>query len=275
MPVALKLSLPPFMFSTIFSFVPRSSANGAGSRRSKRTRVPLAVTVKTSAPLPPLTWAVSMPAPPSNRSKVGAVARVPDEEVVAGFAEYLVVAAAARQRVVVRAAEQEVGSALAVEDVVADWPNSMSLPDPPVSVSLPAPPNSSAAGRAPFDSSRKMLSLPPWPKILIFLVLATVAVPPVMATAPSLTRLAGGVAADLDGVELGVAEHRQEAGAQEEGGDDSHCWSFRFAAAPILRRLWAGLVKCGSARGTLSSPRAAGGLRTLPSAPAEIPWKIL
>ena len=45
-----------------------SMANGAGVRRSKRTRVPLAVAVNCSAPLPPLTSAVSVPAPPSFRS---------------------------------------------------------------------------------------------------------------------------------------------------------------------------------------------------------------
>jgi hypothetical protein len=64
LPVAEKLSLPPFMLTTRFSLVPMSSANGAGSRRSKRTRVPLAVVVKTSAPLPPLTSTVSMPRRP-------------------------------------------------------------------------------------------------------------------------------------------------------------------------------------------------------------------
>ena len=68
LPVAEKLSSPPFMLTTRFSVVPMSIANGAGSSRSKRTRVPLAVTVKTSAPSPPLTSAVSVPAPPSIRS---------------------------------------------------------------------------------------------------------------------------------------------------------------------------------------------------------------
>ena len=45
-----------------------SIANGAGVTRSKRTRVPLAVAVNCSAPLPPLTSTVSVPAPPSLRS---------------------------------------------------------------------------------------------------------------------------------------------------------------------------------------------------------------
>ena len=45
-----------------------SIENGAGLRRSNRTRVPLAVVVNCSAPPPPLTSTVSVPAPPSLRS---------------------------------------------------------------------------------------------------------------------------------------------------------------------------------------------------------------
>ena len=45
-----------------------STANGAGSRRSKRTRVPFGATVNCSVPPPPLTIVVSMPSPPSLRS---------------------------------------------------------------------------------------------------------------------------------------------------------------------------------------------------------------
>ena len=42
--------------------------NGAGSIRSKRTRVPLAVVVNFSAPPPPLTSTVSTSVPPSFKS---------------------------------------------------------------------------------------------------------------------------------------------------------------------------------------------------------------
>ena len=45
LPVAVKVSLPPFMLTTRFSVVPMSRPKGAGSTRSKRTRVPLAVAV--------------------------------------------------------------------------------------------------------------------------------------------------------------------------------------------------------------------------------------
>ena len=55
LPVAEKVSLPPLALSTRFSELPMSMANGAGSRRSNRTRVPFAVVVNTSAPFPPLT----------------------------------------------------------------------------------------------------------------------------------------------------------------------------------------------------------------------------
>jgi hypothetical protein len=69
------------------------------------------------------------------------------------------------------------------------WPNSMSPPEPPVMVSLPAPPNRLAAGSAPLLSLSVMMSSPPWPNAWISLVLATVAVPPLTATAPPFTRI--------------------------------------------------------------------------------------
>ena len=117
-----------------------SIANGAGLRRSKRTRVPLAVVVNCSAPPPPLTSTVSVAAPPSLRSvsspgfqiirslplcpKTWSSASPPvsvsfsvppnrkskpplaEQRVVAGLAEQLVAAGAAGERVVAGAAEQ-------------------------------------------------------------------------------------------------------------------------------------------------------------------------
>ena len=116
-PVAEKRSSPPLALSTSFSDVPMSIANGAGSRRSKRTRVPLAVVVNCSVPLPPLTSTVSSPR--GAFVEVGVVAGVPDHAVVAALAEDLVVGVAAGQRVVLGAAEQEVEAALAEQRVVA------------------------------------------------------------------------------------------------------------------------------------------------------------
>ena len=117
-----------------------SIENGAGLMRSKRTRVPLAVVVNDSAPLPPLTSTVSVPSPPSLRSvsspgfqimrslpaspkawssasppvsvslssppKRRSNAALAEQRVVAGLAEELVVAGAAGEDVVAGAAEQ-------------------------------------------------------------------------------------------------------------------------------------------------------------------------
>ena len=94
-----------------------SIANGAGVTRSKRTRVPLAVVVNCSAPLPPFTSTVSVPTPPSFRSVSS-----PGFQIIRSspdLAEGLVVGVASGDRVVVGAAEQQVGAAAAEERVVA------------------------------------------------------------------------------------------------------------------------------------------------------------
>jgi hypothetical protein len=64
----------------------------------------------------------------------------------------------------------------------------MSAPEPPVRTSFPVPPKMLAAGSAPLASFSVMTSLPPWPNSCIRAVLATVAVPPKIVTAPPLTR---------------------------------------------------------------------------------------
>src|SRR5262245_28531272 len=56
-------------------------------------------------------------------------------------------------------------------------------------VSLPSPPKRLAAGSAPLLSSRVIVSFPPRPNPWISAVLAIVAVPPTMATAPPLIRI--------------------------------------------------------------------------------------
>ena len=94
-----------------------SRKKGPGVTRSKRTRVPLAATVKFSAPLPPFTSTVSMPSPPSLRSLPSPGFQI--DAVVAGLAEGLVVAGAAGEDVVAVAAEEQVGAALAEQRVVA------------------------------------------------------------------------------------------------------------------------------------------------------------
>ena len=86
--------------------------------RANNTRdAVLAEMVNVSSPLPPLTWAVSLPSPPSNRSLP--VARIPDHPVVAGLAEHLVAPGATDQHIVAVAAEQQIIAALAKDRVVA------------------------------------------------------------------------------------------------------------------------------------------------------------
>jgi len=97
------VAAPPFAFSVSRSVVPMSSANGAGLTRSKRTRVPFAVVVNASAPLPPFTTVVSSPSPPSSRS-------------VSSPGFQIIVSSPAS-------------------------PNAWSSPSPPLSASLPPPPN--------------------------------------------------------------------------------------------------------------------------------------
>ena len=146
--------------------VPMSIENGAGSSRSKRTRVPLAVTVKISAPLPPLTSTVSIAG--AALVQVGVVARVPDHAVVAGLAEHLVVGVAAGQRVVAGAAEQEVEAALAEQRVVAgSGRTAVAARAAGQRVVAGAAEQIARAGSAPFASLSVMMSLPPWPKTWI------------------------------------------------------------------------------------------------------------
>ena len=117
LPVAEKLSSPPLALRTRFSEVPMSIANGAGLRRSKRTRVPLAVVVNCSSAVA----AVDLDGVGVLAAlvEVGVVARVPDHAVVAALAEGLIVGVAAGERVVLGAAEEQVEPALAEQRVVA------------------------------------------------------------------------------------------------------------------------------------------------------------
>jgi hypothetical protein len=138
LPVTLITSLPPLALITIRSMVPASTENGAGSSRSIRTRVPFAVMLKTSVPLPPLISAVSMPAPPSNRSvsspgfqirrssppspNIWSSASPPVSVSLPCPTEQEVAAAAAEQRVVARLAEELVVAGPARHHVVAGAP---------------------------------------------------------------------------------------------------------------------------------------------------------
>jgi hypothetical protein len=187
LPVALIESLPPPALSTRVSVVPMSMENGAGSSRSKRTRAPLAVTVKVSAPPPPLTSAVSFPWPPSIRSVSS-----PGFQIIRSSPLSPNIWSSASPPVSVSLPSPPKSASLPPRPSrasLSDWPKSWSAPEPPVAVSLPLPLMRKARGRAPFDSSSSSESLLAKPKASIRLVLATVGVPPCTTTAPPLTRI--------------------------------------------------------------------------------------
>ena len=187
-PVALKRSSPPLALSTSFSDVPMSIANGAGSRRSKRTRVPLAVVVNCSAPLPPLTSTVSRAG--AALVEVGVVARVPDHPVVAALPEGLVVGVAAGDRVVV-ARRRTAGRSRPCPAGCRCRPGRRAgrRPSRPSACRCRRRRTGWPPGSAPLVSLSVTTSLPPWPNTWISAVLATVGVPPVTATAPPFTRI--------------------------------------------------------------------------------------
>ena len=164
-----------------------SIENGAGLSRSNRTRVPLAVVVNCSAPLPPLTSTVSVPAPPSLRSVSS-----PGFQTMRSFPLCPKAWSSASPPVRVSFSSPPKSRS---KPPLPSWvslpvcPNSWSLPEPPVSTSLPAPPNRFAFGSAPLTSLSVITSLPPCPKAWMSEVLATVGVPPATLTAPPLTRI--------------------------------------------------------------------------------------
>ena len=167
--------------------VPMSRENGAGVMRSKRTRVPLGVIVKFSAPLPPLTSAVSVPSPPSKRSVPS-----PGFQIIRSLPAWPKTWSSPAPPVSVSLPSPPNSWSLPPlpsSVSLPAWPKSRSLPEPPVRISLPSPPNRNAAGIGPLASSTVIVSLPAWPNSWIRSVLATVGVPPTTVTAPPLIRM--------------------------------------------------------------------------------------
>ena len=165
-----------------------SIENGAGVMRSKRTRVPLAVAVNCSAPLPPLTSTVSLPSPPSLRSVSS-----PGFQTIRSLPVWAKTWSSASPPVIVslplppkRRSRPPRPSRVSLPV----WPSSMSAPDPPVMTSLPLPPYTVAGGSAPLASLRATVSLPPLATVTRRVVLATVGDPPATAMAPLFTRIA-------------------------------------------------------------------------------------
>ena len=164
-----------------------SIENGAGLRRSNRTRVPLAVVVNCSAPLPPLTSTVSMSV--AAFVEVGVVAGVPDHPVVAALPEGLVVGVAAGEGVVLAAAEQQVEATLAEQRVVAGLAEELVVAGAAGEHVVAGAAEQVGPRQRAVDLAERDHVLPPWPKTWISAVLATVGVPPATVTAPPLTRI--------------------------------------------------------------------------------------
>ena len=122
--------------------------------------------------------------------QVGVVARIPDHAVVAGLAEHLVVGVAAGERVIAGAAEQHVEAALAEQRVVAD------LAEQQV-VARTAGDHVVAGAAEDLRGGKRAIRFVEGDRVVAtltedrgsWLVLATVGVPPVMATAPPLMRM--------------------------------------------------------------------------------------
>ena len=130
-----------------------SIENGAGLMRSKRTRVPLAVAVNCSAPLPPLTSTVSVPSPPSLRSVSS-----PGFQIMRSLPAWPKAWSSASPPVSVSFSlppNSRSTPPLPSSVSLPDSPNSWSLPEPPVRTSLPAPPNRFARGQRAVDLAER------------------------------------------------------------------------------------------------------------------------
>ena len=186
LPLAEKVSSPPFMLTTRLSVVPMSIAEGGGVNAVEEDAV---VDDRGEEGLGAVA-AVDLDGVDAAAAlvEVAAVAGVPDHAVVPCLAEGLVVAGAAGEDVVAGTAEQLVDrrpcraecrcrpgrteyqrrsrrSACRCHSRQRYWP----MED------------------APLLSSSERVSLPPRPKICTFATLATVGVPPCTLTAPPLT----------------------------------------------------------------------------------------
>ena len=164
LPAAMNVSSPPLVLRTRFSVVPMSMANGAGSTRSKRTRVPLAVMRERLGAVAAVDFGGVVAG--AALDQIGVVAGIPDHAVVAGLAEHLVVAVAAGQRVVAGAAEQQVGAALAEQRVVAGLAEQLVVARTAGQHVVAGAAEQVGPGSAPLASLSVMVSLPPWPNDL-------------------------------------------------------------------------------------------------------------
>ena len=182
------VSSPPLALTTRFSDVPMSRKNGAGVDAIEAD----AGAVGGDGEDLGAVAAVDLDGVDAGAAlvEVAAVAGVPDHPVVARLAEDLVVAVAAGEDVVAGAAEEQVGAALAQQGVVARLRRrAWSLP-------LPAGERVVAGAAEQLRLRQGAVGLVEGDGVVAALaedldqaVLATVGVPPRIATAPPLTRI--------------------------------------------------------------------------------------
>ena len=249
LPVALKLSSPPFMLSTSFSVVPMSMLNGAGVEaveahpraiggRGEDLRAVAAVDLGGIDAVTAL-------------GQIGVIARIPDHAVVAGLAEHLVVAVPAGQRVVAVAAEQKIVASLAQEGVVTVLSEELVRAEPPVTTSLPLPPNRSARGSAPLASSSVIVSLPSKPNTCITAGIGDRRRASLDGDGTAVDEnVAGCVPAGRDRVVQIVAGRRQHARGRDKDGGNSHCRrppECSAVRAALAVGVWCAAERIGSA----------------------------
>ena len=217
--MALNESSPPFMLTTRFSVVPMSMRE----RRRVEAVEAHARAVGGGGEDLGAVAAVDLGGVGAGAAfdQVGVVARVPDHAVVAALAEHLVVGVAAGQHVVARAAEQEVEAALAEQRVVA------ALAEQQV-VARAAGQHVVAGAAEQVGARQRAVGLVERDDVVAALAehLDQRGVGDRRRAAGDGDRaavdqdLAGGVAADDDGVVEGVAEDGQQARARNERGGD-------------------------------------------------------
>ena len=187
--MALKLSLPPFMLSD--EVLGRAHVDREGRRVEPVEAHARAVRGDGEDLVAAAAVDLGGVGAGAALVQVGVVARVPDHAVVAALAEHLVVGVAAGQRVVAR--RRRTGSRsrpCRAGCRCRPGRTACRRPTPPVSVSLPAPPKRLARGSAPFalvERDRVVAGLAERPGS--GRCWRRSATPPVIATAPPLTRM--------------------------------------------------------------------------------------
>ena len=222
LPVALKLSSPPFALTTRFSLVPMSMLNGAGIEPVEAH----ARTVGGSGEDLRAVAAVDLDGigAVTALGQIGVVARVPDHAVVAAFAEHLVVGIAAGQGVVVVAAEQKIEASFAEEGIVARLSEQLVVARAADEGVVAVAAEEVGARQRPVAFVERDRVVPAQAEPLDQAGIGHrggAALDDHRAAVDE--NGAGGIAADRDRIVEGVAEYRQHAASGVKGCGDSHC----------------------------------------------------